>query len=149
MKWLAWKNVRHERRPKAPEVAALLQRPEDLALLDHLRHDDGFCVIVTMRVEELLKVLTNHTVAVVIIDRNLAGKGWRDVVQRASQARGWPCVMLASTVSDRYLWNEVVRNGGYDVVTEPLREEEALEKVRLAYNYWSAGATLRDQRLRK
>jgi hypothetical protein len=42
-----------------------------------------------------------------------------------------------SRVVDEYLWNETVRRGGYDVVSKPLREEDLIRVVRLAWSYWS------------
>ena len=44
--------------------------------------------------------------------------------------------MLVSRVMDGYLWNEVVCNGGYDVLAKPLREDEVCRVVKLARSYW-------------
>ena len=51
---------------------------------------------------------------------------------------GGACIVLISTVVDAYLWNEVVRNGGYEVLAKPLREEDVAKAVRLAWSYTAA-----------
>jgi FixJ family two-component response regulator len=52
-------------------------------------------------------------------------------------ASGGACVLLISTVADDNLWNEVVLNGGYDVLRKPLREADLLRAVKLAWSYWN------------
>jgi hypothetical protein len=48
------------------------------------------------------------------------------------------CIMLVSKVIDDYLWNELVSNGGYEVLRKPLREEEVSRAVKMAWTYWSS-----------
>jgi hypothetical protein len=48
------------------------------------------------------------------------------------------CVILVSGVLDAYLWDEVVRTGGYDVLYKPLREDDVVRSVRLAWSYWNS-----------
>lgn len=43
--------------------------------------------------------------------------------------------MLISPVADDYLWNEVVSNGGYDVLAKPLRQQDVLRAVKFAWSY--------------
>jgi len=57
-----------------------------------------------------------------------------------SSSRHRPCVLLVSRVVDDYLWNEVVRRGGYDVLSKPLREEEVARAIKLAWAYWNSAA---------
>jgi FixJ family two-component response regulator len=46
-------------------------------------------------------------------------------------------VILVSGVADAYLWQEVVRREGYDILTKPLHTENVLRSVKLALSYWS------------
>ena len=48
--------------------------------------------------------------------------------------------MLVSKVIDDYLWNELVSNGGYEVLRKPLREDQVSRAVRMAWSYWSSAA---------
>jgi hypothetical protein len=47
------------------------------------------------------------------------------------------CIMLISKVVDDNLWNDLVSNGGYEVLRKPLREEDVLRAVKMAWSYWS------------
>jgi FixJ family two-component response regulator len=46
--------------------------------------------------------------------------------------------MLVSRVADDNLWNEVVCNGGYDVLRKPLRQPDVLRAVKFAWSYWNS-----------
>jgi DNA-binding NtrC family response regulator len=74
---------------------------------------------------------------VILCDRDLPGGEWRDVVQVLASFPNRACVILISRVVDDYLWNEVVQRGGYDVLLKPLREEDVVRAVRLAWSYWN------------
>ena len=74
---------------------------------------------------------------VIFCDRDLKGGEWRDVVQVLASSPHRACVILTSRVVDDYLWNEVVQRGGYDVLPKPLREEDVVRAVRLAWSYWN------------
>jgi DNA-binding response OmpR family regulator len=74
--------------------------------------------------EEASAVLTHRRFAVVLYDRDLPGRDWRQTI--AELARISPCILLASPVIDDALWQEVVERGGYDVLTKPFDEEHVL-----------------------
>jgi FixJ family two-component response regulator len=74
---------------------------------------------------------------VVLYDRDLPGKGWRGTVEDLASSPHRACIILVSGVADAYLWNEVVRTGGFDVLSKPLREDEVVRAVRLASSYWN------------
>jgi CheY-like chemotaxis protein len=74
---------------------------------------------------------------VILCDRDLPGGEWRDVVQVLASSPHRACVILISRVVDDYLWSEVVQRGGYDVLLKPLREEDVVRAVRLAWSYWN------------
>jgi AmiR/NasT family two-component response regulator len=74
---------------------------------------------------------------IILFDRDAAGADWRQEVSVLATASGGACVLLISTVADDNLWNEVVLNGGYDVLRKPLREADLLRAVKLAWSYWN------------
>jgi FixJ family two-component response regulator len=76
----------------------------------------------------------------ILCDREVPGREWREVVEALSSGVHRPCVLLVSSVVDDYLWNEVVRRGGYDVLSKPLREEDLLRAIKLAWAYWNSAA---------
>ena len=77
---------------------------------------------------------------IIFFDRDMAGQEWRGCVTGFAAASGKACIMLVSKVIDDYLWNELVSNGGYEVLRKPLRENEVSRAVRMARSYWSSAA---------
>jgi FixJ family two-component response regulator len=75
---------------------------------------------------------------VILCDRDLPGKGWRGAVEDLASSPHRACIILVSEVVDTYLWNEVVSKGGFDVLSKPLREEDVVRAVRLAWSYWNS-----------
>ncbi len=73
---------------------------------------------------------------IILLDRDVAGREWRGFIADVAASSG-ACVVLVSTVLDDNLWNEVVCNGGYEVLSKPLREEQVSRTVRMARSYWT------------
>ena len=65
----------------------------------------------------------------------VAGLDWRDVLATLAASRPDCSVILTSPVNDEYLWEEVVRRGGYDVLAKPLQEDQTVRAVNLAWSY--------------
>ena len=78
---------------------------------------------------------------VILYDRDWPAAEWRVMVQDLASSAHRPCVILASTVADDYLWEEVIRHGGYDVLAKPLRADDVARVVKLALSYWKSVAS--------
>jgi hypothetical protein len=74
---------------------------------------------------------------VVLYDRDWPNAEWRTTVHTFASSPQRPCVILASRVADEYLWQELIRCGGHDLLAKPLRAEEVNRAVRLALSYWT------------
>jgi DNA-binding NtrC family response regulator len=85
--------------------------------------------------EEALDLLKNTRAAVILCDRDLPGVDWRDALERLAAARPDCSIILASSVNDEYLWDEVIHKGGYDVLAKPFQEEQTVRAVNLAWSY--------------
>ena len=85
--------------------------------------------------EEALELLKNTRAAVILCDRDLPGIDWRDALQLLAASRPDCSIILASSVNDEYLWDEVIHKGGYDVLAKPLQEEQTVRAVNLAWSY--------------
>ena len=85
--------------------------------------------------EEALEVLKNTRAAVILCDRDLPGIDWRDALQLLAASRPDCSIILASSVNDEYLWDEVIHKGGYDVLAKPLLEDQTVRAVNLAWSY--------------
>jgi hypothetical protein len=83
-------------------------------------------------------VLEQTKAPIILCDRDIEGAEWRDVVKMMASSTHRACTILLSRVVDDYLWNEVIANGGYDVVPKPLREGDVVRSVRLAWSYWGS-----------
>jgi FixJ family two-component response regulator len=66
----------------------------------------------------------------------------RDVIQMMVSSEHQAYVILVSKVADDYLWNEVVRRGGHDLLVTPLREEDVVRAIRLGWSYWDSSMKL-------
>jgi DNA-binding NtrC family response regulator len=88
--------------------------------------------------EEAWEALNQLKAPIILCDRDLPGTQWRDVVRMMASSSHGACAVLVSRVVDDYLWKEVIRGGGYDVLSKPLKEDDFVRSVRLAWSYWNS-----------
>jgi len=95
--------------------------------------------IVTARdCHEGLRILLTRRIPVVLYDRDLPGLPWCQNLKLLSSLSP-ACVILVSRVSDSYLWDEVIQQGGFDVLAKPFRREELIRTLNFALKHWRAG----------
>lgn len=111
---------------------------EDRRLLTGLGSRNQWKMSFAETVAEARSLSENLRSPALLCDRDATGIDWRDAVETLSASSHRPCVLLLSTVVDDYLWNEVIRRGGYDVLAKPLREGDVLRSVKLAWSYWNS-----------
>jgi DNA-binding response OmpR family regulator len=109
----------------------------DRQLLDEISRRNHWNMSFASSSDEARESLKRSRPQIILIDRDIDGADWRYAVSSLAAASGGACVLLISRVIDDYLWNEVVTNGGYDVLRKPLSESEVLRNVKLAWSYWS------------
>ena len=91
---------------------------------------------------EIAWAISNQLAAPVILcDRDWPSAEWRALVQNLASSPHHPCVILTSTVADDYLWEELIRQGGYDVLAKPLRADDVVRLIKLALSYWKSVAS--------
>jgi DNA-binding NtrC family response regulator len=73
---------------------------------------------------------------VVICRHNPERMEWQALVRILAMADSHPCVILIFGMVDAYLLREVVANGGYDVVSSPLREDDTAQAISRALLHW-------------
>jgi CheY-like chemotaxis protein len=122
----------------AVAVVALIIGGQDRALLTNIATASGIDVRFTDSCSEAWTISNQLEAPVILCDRDLPGAEWRDVMHILASAPQRPSVILTSRVVDDYLWQEVVRHGGYGVLPKPLREEDVVRSVRLAWSYWNS-----------
>jgi DNA-binding response OmpR family regulator len=118
-------------------VLAVIQQPADRSLLDEIAQRHRWKMALASSREEARDCLPRIEPQIILFDRDGDPIDWRSAVSSLAAASNGACVLLISRVVDEYLWNEVVSNGGYDVVRKPLREDDLLRNVKLAWSYWN------------
>ena len=88
--------------------------------------------------DEATPLLASARFAVIVCDRDLPGRDWRQTVRDLAKLS--PCILLASTRIDGFLWQEVVQFGGHDVLAKPLEERSVLRGIDQALRYTAATA---------
>ena len=75
---------------------------------------------------------------VILYDRDWPNADWRTTVQALASSPHRSCVILASRVADDYLWQELIRCGGYDLLAKPFRTDDVARALNLALSYWKS-----------
>ena len=118
-------------------VIALISGDADRHELTSICSRNGWNLFFANTLEEARTVLDKVRIPVILCDRDLPGNEWRSAVEGLASSPHRACVILVSAVVDSYLWNEVVRTGGFDVLSKPFREHDVARALRLAWSYWS------------
>jgi len=125
-------------RPRARiTVVGLAIGGEDRRVLSTVSSRSQWNVLFADTCEKARAVADQLRAPVILCDRDLPGEDWRNVVEALASSPHRTCIVLVSKVVDEYLWNETVQRGGYDVLSKPLREEDVVRVVRLAWSYWN------------
>ena len=119
-------------------VIGLIASDADRRALAGICSRNRWHLLFTDTCEEARIALHKLKAPVILCDRDLPGKGWRATVEDLASSPHRACIILVSGVVDTYLWNEVVRTGGYDVLSKPLREDDVVRAVRWACSYWNS-----------
>jgi FixJ family two-component response regulator len=125
-------------------IIGLVASNEDRRLLAGICSRNGWQLLFAETCEEARAALDKLKAPVILCDRDIPGKGWRETVEGLASSPHRACIILVSGVVDTYLWNEVVRTGGYDVLSKPLREDDVVRAVRLAWSYWNSSKRTAD-----
>ena len=126
------------------EIVALATNSEDRAVLADVCAEHRWNLHFAGTAAEALAI-SARVQTVVICDRDLPGAEWRNVVEALASPPRRACVILASRVLDEYLWQEVIRRGGYDVLAKPLRAPDLERTIRLALSYWRSATGTHDR----
>jgi CheY-like chemotaxis protein len=102
---------------------------------------DGWEVHFAESHEQALDFARRLSAPVILVDRDWPGMEWRTAVESLAALPHHACVILVSGVADGYLWQEVVRRDGYDILAKPLLADNVLRAISLALSYWSIRAS--------
>jgi FixJ family two-component response regulator len=108
-------------------------RAEDVEELTSILHDTPWELTDASHLEDPATALKGAAVPILLFDRDSAGGCWQVAMKRMIKSRRGVCVVLLSSVADQYLWDEVVHQGGFDLLTRPFRKEQVLSTLMFAY----------------
>ena len=123
--------------PNRIRVLAITNDDRDKRALAAFSVRNRWDLILTSACEEALEIVKKGGAAVILYDRDLPGLDWRDALRLLADATPACPVILTSPVNDGYLWGEVIRRGGYDVLAKPLEEDQTVRFVNLAWSLWN------------
>ena len=119
-------------------VVGLVADHNDRRLLANLSFDNGWIMHFVDSSTEAQAASARLRVPVILYDRDLPSADWRDIVSLLASSSRPTCVILISRVADDHLWEEVIRRGGYEVLSKPLRPEEVVRMIKLAWSFWNS-----------
>jgi FixJ family two-component response regulator len=119
---------------RIPVLAIALDERDKSSLMAFSAHRQ-WDLVLTASCEEALDALKNMRAAVILCDRDLPKLDWRKALEKLVSSRPDCSIVLASSVNDEYLWEEVIHKGGYDVLAKPLQEGQTARAVNLAWSY--------------
>jgi DNA-binding NtrC family response regulator len=122
------------------KLVAITQDSDDSAALQQIAATYGWRITILGSSDAAVAALQEQPTPLVICDRDLPGEAWREVLMKIAAVPQAVCVLLASRVLDDYLWHQVIRHHGYDVVAKPFQPEELRRAVTFAWSWrgWSA-----------
>ena len=138
---------RHQR-PSLPEqhsgevripILAITTDDQDRHLLSQFAASAKWDLTVAGSMEEAPQILKNHEPAVILCARDLLSVDWREAFRQLTLLRPECVLILISPTYDDGLWDEVVQKGGYDLLKTPLRQDQTVSAVNLAWLYSRSG----------
>jgi hypothetical protein len=85
---------------------------------------------------EAMELLQRRQSAVVLVDRDFLGIDWRHSLRTLLVASPASCIIpVLEAPADRF-WEELIQQGGYDVLAAPLSEAAATRTIQFAWAYW-------------
>jgi len=117
------------------KLVAIVQNPDDSAALRQIAGSYDWRISIVDSSDSAVALLKDQPTPLVICDRDLSGEIWRDVLVKIAGLPQAVCVLLASSVVDDYLWQQVIRHQGYDVIAKPFQPEELRRAVTFAWSW--------------
>ncbi len=117
------------------KLVAITQDPDDAETLRQIAAGYGWRISIVPSSDAAIALLKEQPTPLVICDRDISGEAWRDVLAKVAALPQAVCVLLASRVVDDYLWNQVIRHHGYDVVVKPFQPEQLSRAVTFAWSW--------------
>ena len=117
-------------------IVALVMNDQDRKVLTDISHHEPVQIHFAESCVEARDALNRLNSPLILYDRDWPNAEWRTTVQTFASSPHRCCVILASRVADDYLWQELIRCGGYDLLAKPFRAKDVARSLKLALSYW-------------
>jgi DNA-binding NarL/FixJ family response regulator len=101
----------------------------DRVILEPLCRREGWEVRFTNSPREGFHLASERHFDVILCDSNQAGFPWREVMEQLARNSPDSRILLVSPANDDFVWRDVFQQGGYGVLTRPMREAEVLHAI--------------------
>lgn len=91
----------------------------------------------TTSAKEALSIIKKYQIPVVLMDRDVPGTNWKDVLKDLRSVKPAPALIITARFADEYLWAEVLNMGGYDILVQPFDQEEVIRVFRAAVRHFT------------
>ena len=120
----------------APRALAVMGEGPGRDALQVVFRDAGWKLVVADSSASAMARQEKEPLPIILYDRELTDKGWRQAVSRFSRLSPRPCVLLLSRSSDKNLWDELVRCGGFDLLRTPIDRDAVIRTVGAGWSIW-------------
>ena len=121
---------------QSPRALAVIRNGPDRDTLQGVFRDAGWQLEVADTPAAAFANRQEKSAPIVLYERELTERGWRQAMSVFSRLSPRPCVVLLSRTSDMNLWDELVRCGGFDLLRIPIDRDAVIRTVRAGWSVW-------------
>ena len=120
----------------APRALAVMGEGPCRDALQLVFRDAGWKLVVADSSASAIARQRKEPIPIILYERELAERGWRQAVSLFSRLSPRPCVVLLSRSFDKNLWDELVRCGGFDLLRTPVDRDAVIRTVGAGWSIW-------------
>jgi DNA-binding NtrC family response regulator len=120
----------------APRALAVMGEGPGRESLQGVFREAGWMLSVAGNATSAIASQERDHFPIILYERELAERDWRRAVSIFSRLSPRPCVILLSRNSDKNLWDEVVRCGGFDLLRTPVDRDTVIRTLRAGWSIW-------------
>jgi hypothetical protein len=117
-------------------VLAVLPDERDRQTLQRIAVSRRWQLLSAKNLGEAVELLRRRQSAIVLVDRDFLGIDWRHSVRTLLVASPASCIIPVLEAPADCFWEELIQQGGYDVLAAPLSEAAATRTIQFAWAYW-------------
>jgi DNA-binding NtrC family response regulator len=110
-------------------------RKEDRDNLESILADSAWQLFTVDTLGEAYSALRNAKTPIVICDAAIDGSRWSATIRSFSRARPGAYVIFLADDDRESVYQEIVRHGGFDVLTRPFQKEDVFRVLLFAYSH--------------